>query len=244
VEWLQHEVAAAGVTVHLDTVADPAVVRGLAPDLVVVATGARRGLPEVPGADLPHVHTGDDMRDMIAGGAVTGASRLTRTVLRAGQALRLTDDPERLRTLSKRWMPLGQHVVVIGGGLVGLELAEFLAERGRTVTVLEEGAHLGLPMAMPRRWAAVRAATSHNVQLHRSAVVETIDPDRVTFRIGERHHAVRADDVVIASDVSADRRLADTLDAAGLPVRTIGDANDVGYIDGAIHSAWALVEEL
>ena len=34
-------------------------------------------------------------------------------------------------------------VVVVGGGLVGLELAEFLAERGRRVTVVEEGDKLG-----------------------------------------------------------------------------------------------------
>ncbi|HYN33563.1 MAG TPA: FAD-dependent oxidoreductase [Ilumatobacteraceae bacterium] len=244
VEWQRHEVAAAGVTVCLDTVADPDVVRSLAPDLVVVATGARRGLPDVPGADLPHVHTGDDMRDMISGSGRAEASRFTRSVLRVGRVLRLTDDPQRLRTLSKRWMPLGQHVSVIGGGLVGLELAEFLAERGRTVTVLEQGAHLGLPMAMPRRWAAVRAATSHNVRLHRNAVVETIDTRQVTFCVGEQHHAVRADDVIIASDVAADCRLADTLDAAGFAVRTIGDAADIGYIDGAIHTAWALAEEL
>ena len=32
-------------------------------------------------------------------------------------------------------MPLGDTIAIIGGELVGIELAEFLHERGRTVTV-------------------------------------------------------------------------------------------------------------
>lgn len=36
-------------------------------------------------------------------------------------------------------MPLGKRVSIIGAGLVGLELAEFLIERGREVTVLDPG---------------------------------------------------------------------------------------------------------
>ena len=39
--------------------------------------------------------------------------------------------------LSKIWMPLSKNITIIGGDLVGLELAEFLIERGRKVTVLE-----------------------------------------------------------------------------------------------------------
>lgn len=244
VDWLQHEAIAAGVTVHLGTEATVDVVRALGPDVVVVATGARRGLPDVPGADLPHVHTGDDLRAMITGEGDLEGPLLTRVVLRAGRSLRITLDPERVRTLSKRWMPIGRDVVVVGGGLVGLELAEFFAERGRTVTVLESGAHLGLAMAMPRRWTAVRATAAHGVQLHRNAVVESIDPKYVTYRVGDERHTVSADDVVIASDVHADSSLAESLSQAGFDVRTIGDAAAIGYIEGAIHSAWALAEEL
>ena len=155
-----------------------------------------------------------------------------------------TDDAERIRTLSRRWMPIGKHVVVVGGGLVGLELAEFLAERGRRVTVLEAGANLGLPMAMPRRWTAVRVASAAGVALHRNAVLERIDERSVTFRTGDDVRVVAADDVIIASEVAPDTTLSEVLADAGFDVRTIGDAVDVGYIDGAIHTAWALAEEL
>ena len=44
--------------------------------------------------------------------------------------------PRFIRWLSRRWMPLGKRIAVLGGGLVGCELAVFLAERGRQVTIL------------------------------------------------------------------------------------------------------------
>jgi 2,4-dienoyl-CoA reductase-like NADH-dependent reductase (Old Yellow Enzyme family)/NADPH-dependent 2,4-dienoyl-CoA reductase/sulfur reductase-like enzyme len=245
VQWLERELQRVGVTVMLNTVATVASVQQLHPDTVIVATGARRGLPDVPGAELPHVYTGDDLRGLITGDGAAEGSLLTRAVLRAGRALRITDDPDRIRSLSKRWMPMGQRVVVIGGGLVGLELAEFLAERNRTVTVLDEGAQMGLPMAMPRRWTAVRKAGGHGVTLVREATVERISEHEVHYRLasGEVHHVV-ADEVIVASHVHSDTTFADLLAAEGLSVRTIGDAEQVGYIEGAFHSAWAVAEEL
>ncbi|WGX97032.1 FAD-dependent oxidoreductase [Nocardioides sp. L-11A] len=59
-DWLLGRVADADVDVRLGTAADPELVRALAPDLVVVATGGRVSVPELPGADLPHVVAGID----------------------------------------------------------------------------------------------------------------------------------------------------------------------------------------
>jgi NADPH-dependent 2,4-dienoyl-CoA reductase/sulfur reductase-like enzyme len=141
-------------------------------------------------------------------------------------------------------MPIGKNVVVLGGGLVGLELAEFLAERGRKVTVLEEGAHLGLPMAMPRRWTAVGKATRHGVTLVRNATPVSITETDVSYRVGDDESEVRADDVVVASYVSADTSVAEELRAGGFEVCVAGDAADVGYIEGAMHSAHAVAREI
>ena len=141
-------------------------------------------------------------------------------------------------------MPIGRHVVIWGGGLVGVEIAEFLAERERAVTVLEEGPVVGLPMAMPRRFAAVRQATAHGVALVRNAELAEIRRDVVVYRAGDEERAVRADTVVLAGGVKPDTEFGDDLRKAGFDVRMVGDAHDVGYIEGAVHSAWTVVGTL
>jgi 2,4-dienoyl-CoA reductase-like NADH-dependent reductase (Old Yellow Enzyme family)/NADPH-dependent 2,4-dienoyl-CoA reductase/sulfur reductase-like enzyme len=247
VDWLTHEIELLNIDVLLSTEATREVVRALNPDEIVVATGARRGLPEVPGADLPHVLTGDVLRGLITGEKDADSrslSSLGKLVVTAGRSLGLLNSADRIRSLSKTWMPVGKRVVVIGGGLVGLELAEFLAERGRHVTVLEEGPHMGLPMAMPRRWTAVNKATKHGVVLVRDAVVVSIDKVSVRYRNGDDEFEVRGDTVVVASQVEPDMSLADSLRDLGIRVQVVGDAMAVGYIEGAMHTAHEVAREL
>lgn len=247
VDWLTHEIEQLNIDVLLSTEASREVVQALNPDDIIVATGARRGLPEVPGADLPHVLTGDVLRGLITGEKDADSrslSSLGRLAVTAGRSFGLLNSADRIRSLSKTWMPVGKRVVVIGGGLVGLELAEFLAERGRLVTVLEEGPHMGLPMAMPRRWTAVNKATKHGVVLVRDAVVVSIDKISVRYRNGDDEFEVRGDTVVVASQVEPDMSLADSLKEVGVRVQVVGDAMTVGYIEGAMHTAHEVAREL
>ena len=249
-DWQRHELERLGVVVLLGHEATAESIEALRPSTVVVATGALRGRPEVPGAGLPHVHTGDTLRAMLtgtgdAGPAPTGRLRVARWAARAGRLTGATRRPELIRRATRTFLPVGKDVVVIGGSLVGLELAEFLAERGKNVTVLEAGAQLGLPMALPRRWGAVRRAGDHDVRTERRVTVEEITPTAVRFLDAEGgRHAVPADLVVVASEVGASAPLAKELADRGVPVQVVGDAGEVGYIQGAIHSAWRVARDL
>lgn len=251
VDWLAHAIADAGVDVQLATAATEAMVNRLDPDVVVVATGARRTLGPLTGAasghGLPRVHTGDDLRALLAGGSSSPEAasrpvadapfgRITRTVVSIGRRLGLLDSPSLVRALSRRWLPLGRRVVVVGGGLVGLELAEFLAARNRQVAVVDAGIQMGLPMALPRRWRTVRHASGHGVALVRDTTVEGLVPGGVAVRRGDRTAIMPADDVVVAEGVQADTSLADALAADGRVVHVVGDAGGVGYIEGAVRT--------
>lgn len=243
--WHEAEVARLGIAVRLRTGATVESVRALRPDHVVVATGAVRPRPDLPGGDLPHVHTGDTLRALLLGTATAGeGGAVLRTLGRLGRASGVTRSPEAVRRLTRRFLPVGKDVVVVGGSLVGLELAEFLAERGRRVTLLHEGRQLGLPMAMPRRWTAVKAAAGHGVDLHRQAVVTRITESAVEWTEGERSFSAPADLVVHADGTCAGSPLADELRNAGFAVDVVGDAADVGYIHGAVHSAWEVATVL
>ena len=208
------------------------------------------GRPEVPGGELPHVLSGDDLRAVLTGSGLSGSgsgARMPlrhRMVLAAGRRAGILDDVARMRQLSKRWLPLGRRVVVIGGGLVGLELSEFLAERGRQVTLLEDSGYIGEEMALPRRFRAIHEAANHGVTMVRLATVIGISAREVSYEVDGQVQGVRADHVVYAAGVKPDPRLADELIGAGLNVRRIGDCAQVGYIQGAIHSAAAAIADL
>ncbi len=238
--WQEGELRAAGVDIRLGVAATPELVRELGADAVVVAVGARREPCAIPGADLPHVLSGDALRALLGGGkqAQASLSMAQRALVGVGRRLfDLAEHPDRVRELSKRWMPLGSRVAVVGGGLVGLELAEFLVERGREVAVIEEGPAFAPEMSIPRRWRTLHILREHGAELllgtrptrFTSAGVETVSAS------GERR-TLAADHVLLATGIVPDRSLADALAPVCRELHVAGDAERVGYLEGAIWS--------
>jgi 2,4-dienoyl-CoA reductase (NADPH2) len=236
-----------GVEIQLETEVTPELVRTLAPDEVLVAAGAAREKPAILGVDREHVFDGDDLRALLTGQGDGSASKklslMGRLAVRAGRATGITGRPSLLREASKAWMPLGREVVVIGGGLVGLELAEFLAERGRRVVVLEAGPKLGLELAHPRRWRVLHELRALGVELVTNAVVRKIGEREVSYEIRTspsegRIASAPAESVILAVGLGANPSVAARLKEAGVPIREIGDVTGVGYLEGAIRDGF------
>jgi 2,4-dienoyl-CoA reductase (NADPH2) len=239
---LETQVRKAGVELLLDTVVTEALVRELAPDVVLVATGARREAPAIPGADRPNVLSGDDLRSLLTGSdpdvAKQKLSFVQRAVIGAGRFVGATGDAALTRELSRRWMPLGRRVVIVGGGLVGVELAEFLSAREREVTVLEEGATLAPEMALPRRWRALFESRERGVRfVTRAQVLAISDTEVVYADASGTRSSVPADHVILAVGAREDRSLGEALGGLGIEVHLIGDCDGVGYVEGAMLGA-------
>jgi len=238
VAYLEAQVRQLPIDLRLGQDVTPALVRELRPDVVLVAVGARREAPPLPGVDRPNVLSGDDLRSLMTGAdksvAVEKLSLAQRAMLKMGNLLGVTDRISLARELTRHWMPLGKRVAILGGGLVGVELAEFLAERGREVTVLEETSVLAAEMALPRRWRVLHTLREHRVTLLTDVRVEAIGDEGVVYtRQGERKTAA-ADHVIIAAGVRDNRELAEALAGLGAEVHLVGDCKGVGYIEGAI----------
>lgn len=240
---LVHQVRSLPIDVRLGTTATPGLLHDLEVDEVLVASGARRSAPAIPGADLKHVWSGDELRRLMTGDraeeiAKQKLSLTQRTLMKAGSLTGATNSTEAIQALSRLWMPLGKRIVIIGGGLVGLELAEFLIERGRQVAVLEPGSRLGRELAIVRRWRVLDNLRSHQVPLMADVSVTRIDDSGVDYRDSNGDsQRLPANSVVMAMGAEPDDSLATQLAAAGLSVQRIGDCGELGYIDGAIHSA-------
>ena len=237
---LLHQVRQLPIDVQLETSVDAALLRDRGVDQVIVATGAQRAAPDIPGADQNHVWSGDELRRLMTGDraeeiAKRKLSLTQRTLMKAGNLIGVTDSTEAMQKLSRVWMPLGKRVTIVGGGLVGLELAEFLIARGRQVCVLESTDHLGRELAIVRRWRVLHGIRVHGGQLLTGVTVTAIEGNRVRYRTADGEAAeVPGDSVVLASGATPDTTLGDALSSAGLKVVSIGDCQSLGYIEGAI----------
>jgi 2,4-dienoyl-CoA reductase (NADPH2) len=210
-----------------------------APDAVIVATGANRAAPPIPGKEGRQVFDGNELRGLLFGtdpGAARKLSHWQRLVVLTGRLTQLLRSITALRLLSRLWMPLSKRVVLIGGGLVGLELAEYLVERGRTVTVLEPSADLGAELSIVRRARVVHELREHGVELQRNAEVSRITEQEVHYQVEGESRTVAADNVIIAMGAQPQPDLAHELAAAGIRAMAVGDCHEVGYIEGAVLS--------
>lgn len=241
--WLTGQMETLGVDVRLSSPATVETVRALQPNEVIVATGAARERSDLPGADHDHVLDGDDLRALLTGSGDTkqAAKKLSltgRVAATAGRKLGLLEDPGRLATLTKQYMPLGTNVTIIGGGLVGIEMAEFLVERGRNVTVLEEGPTMATEMAHPRRWRVLTDLRDHGSVLITGARVIEITDAAVRYATDEGEAIIESDHVVLATGLIADETVADIFRSAGFTPTVIGDCTGVGYLEGAMRDGF------
>lgn len=99
--------------------------------------------------------------------------------------------------LSDRARP-GGDVIVVGGGLVGLEVAEYLAERKCNVTVIEALEGIGRELGMFRRICVMESLYCYNIAtMDRSKCVEITDKGLVIEKDGQLQE-LKCDYVVIA----------------------------------------------
>lgn len=218
--YLRNEIRLSSVKVELGLVVSASDVVAAAPDAVVVATGGRVAVPAIPGADLPHVLTGPGLRELLDGKLFGGRrQRLLR--------------PAAVRFASRAWMPVGRRVAIIGGDLVAVELAEFLAGRGRLVSVLEAGRDIAPEIGTKRKTEHMDRLDRRGVTVHVRASVERITSEAVVFTpAGATSRKLAADSVVIAGTVEPDTALFDDLVAAmpDTEVYAAGDCSGLGLI--------------
>ncbi len=121
----------------------------------------------------------------------------------------------------------GARVVVIGGGIVGLEVADMLALRGCRITVLEASPVLAQSMARNNRIDLLLRLKAAGVRFRTDARVDRLDGERRLHLTadGEPQTVECVQHVIAAVGAVPNRNVLPDVEAAGAPYTLVGDAN-------------------
>jgi 2,4-dienoyl-CoA reductase (NADPH2) len=92
----------------------------------------------------------------------------------------------------------GKRVVIIGGGQVGCEVAEFLGEQGKEITVIELLASIAREMPHINRIPLEFALEKHNVRIMTKTRVLSITEEGVMVECVGKNELIPTDEIVIA----------------------------------------------
>ena len=144
--------------------------------------------------------------------------------------------------LLEKLMPAGDDILVVGGDQIGLQVADYLSERGARVTVAEPDRRLAARMATADSLYLLQRVTGKGLRLFRGVQqvrVLPVDEVRVVDRVGQEHQA-DVSTIVLAAHRRPSADLARLAEARGIEAHVVGDARGVrGEDRGTIIAAIA-----
>ena len=121
--------------------------------------------------------------------------------------------------------PRGKNVVVIGGGLVGCDVADFLVEKGNNVTIVEMLDDIAIEMEPWSRVYFFERIVKNRIEVITGATVHEVT-DKGVVITGKSHERelLESDIVVLAAGAIANRNLTNGLKGIVSELHVIGDA--------------------
>jgi len=132
-------------------------------------------------------------------------------------------------------------VAVIGGGEMGLEVADHLAHGGKQVTVIEMLPEVGSDVPKNTRPVLFERLQNHRVEVMTRTVLRKIEGGTIVVeKDGKELRLDGFDHIVLALGFAPDQSLAHKLKAARENVHVIGDASQVRQALSAIREGFEL----
>ena len=137
----------------------------------------------------------------------------------------------------------GSRAVVVGGGLIGMETADFMAARGVKVTLVEMLKRSPVPKLAAHGYMLHKRLRDAGADMIFGAEVKRIENNRVVVEVDGREEAVEdVDQVVLAVGLKPREDLRQALENRGVPHTVVGDAKSVRRIIEAVEegarAAW------
>jgi 2,4-dienoyl-CoA reductase-like NADH-dependent reductase (Old Yellow Enzyme family)/thioredoxin reductase len=143
------------------------------------------------------------------------------------------------------WEGVGDRVVVIGGELVGCETADYLAQKGKIVTIVRRGPSIAASVNPQARDNLLARLIKNGVTMLTGVRYEEIT-DRglvITDKEGQRQ-TIEADTVVLATGAMQNTELVTELEGQDIALHLIGDCATPGKIIDAIRDGARVGREI
>lgn len=132
----------------------------------------------------------------------------------------------------------GDRVIVLGGSQAALMVADFLAEKGKEVVVLNRKRHFAEEMSSNDRFYLRERLKRDTVKLYKQVSVKQFLKDGAIVTTGGEPLTLEGfDTVVISEKMTPIRSAADLFKGSAIPVHVIGDAKSPRIIMHALSEA-------
>ena len=216
-EYYQKQLEKLGVKITLKTETGLSQIESIKPDVVVVAAGGVARQPDIPGIDKKIVVNNAELHKTL---------KASLRIFGSGA----------LSSLTKVWMPVGKRVVIIGGGIQGCELAEFLVKRDRKVTIVDTEKTLGNDLVELRKFHLFRWFTKKGVVMMPEVKYEEIT-DRgleITDKEGKKQTLEAVVSIIPVLPMAPNQKLLKDLEGKVSEIYTVGDCREPHLILEAV----------
>ena len=139
---------------------------------------------------------------------------------------------------------LGERVVVAGGGMVGCEIAEYLADKGKKVVIVEKLPDIAYADEACTRNLLLQRLTRLGVKWITESEIVSGQGDRINVNKRGETLQVEADGIVAALGSQSDKSLENSMESSGRKFFIVGDCREARDVGAAIHEGFRAALEI
>lgn len=139
------------------------------------------------------------------------------------------------------------RVLVVGGGLIGMEVAEKLIEAGNEVDVIEIRSKVGIGMEPITEKLMWKRLEGKNLNIYTETSIQSFENGDVIvkdLKTEEIKNLGKYELVVMATGTTSNKSIVEELEKEKIPFDVVGDAKELNQIIGAVRSAYEIAAKL